>query len=80
MLLAKPNDIHSATAWRRVPHRQRLSPVDALRLQRRLDQQEQPLLVAVSAEMRRDPSQRSFLTNLEMRDRARAQRVGALSV
>ena len=69
LLLAKPNDIHSVlTAWRRVPHRQRLSPVDALRLQRRLDQQEQPLLVAVSAEMRRDPSQRSFLTNLEMRD------------
>ena len=69
LLLAKPNDIHSVlTAWRRVPHRQRLSPVDALRLQRRLDQKEQSLLVAVSAEMHLDPRQSPLLDSLEMRD------------
>ena len=49
MLLAQQNDVHSVlTAWRRVPHRQRLFPVDAQRLQRRLDQSDQPLLVAVT--------------------------------
>ncbi|WP_186500876.1 sugar transferase [Synechococcus sp. A15-60] len=81
LLLAQPNDIHTVlTAWRRVPHRQRLSPVDALRLQRRLDQPEQPLLVAVSAELRRDPSQRALLESLEMRDPRVVRSVSVLSL
>ena len=69
LLLVQPNDIHTVlTAWRRVPHRQRLTPVDALGLQRRLDQKEQSLLVAVSAEMHLDPRQSPLLDSLEMRD------------
>ena len=69
LLLAQRDEIHTVlTAWRRVSHRQRLVPVDALRLQRRLDQPEQPLLVALSAEVRRDPTQRPLLQTLEMRD------------
>ena len=47
LLLAQQNEINAIlTAWQRVSHRQRLSPVDAPRLQRRLDEQEQPLLVS----------------------------------
>ena len=69
LLLAQQNEIPTVlAAWKRVPHRQRLSPVDALRLQGRLEQPEQPLLVAVSAEMRRDSNQCSLLESLEMRD------------
>ena len=69
LLLAQQNEIPTVlAAWQRVPHRQRLSPVDALRLQGRLEQPEQPLLVAVSSEMRRDSSQRLLLESLEMRD------------
>ncbi len=69
LLLAQQNEINAVLmAWQRVPHRQRLSPVDALRLQGRLDQQEQPLLVAVSPVCQREPSHRSLLKKLEMHD------------
>ena len=69
LLLAQPNETHAVlTAWRRVAHRQRLLPVDALRLQRRLDQPEQPLLVAVSAELRRDATKSELIESLEMSD------------
>ena len=69
LLLAQQHEIPAVlAAWQRVPHRQRLSPVDALRLQGRLEQPEQSLLVAVSSEMRRDSNQRSLLESLEMRD------------
>ena len=69
LLLAQQNETHAVlNAWQRVSHRQRLSPVDAPRLQRRLDQKEQPLLVAVSDDMRSDLSQQPLLESLEMRD------------
>ena len=81
LLLAQRDEIHTVlTAWRRVPHRQRLVPVDALRLQRRLDQPEQPLLVALSAEMRRDPTQRPLLQTLEMRDPRVVRTMSVLSL
>ena len=81
LLLAQQSELHSMLkAWQRVPHRQRLSPVDALRLQRRLDQPEQPLLVAVSAAVRRDPSQLSLLESLEMRDPRLVRSVSVLSL
>ena len=81
LLLAHQNEIPAVlTSWQRIPHRQRLSPVDALRLQGRLEQPEQPLLVAVSSEMRRDPSQRSLLENLEMRDPRLVRSVSVLSL
>ena len=80
-LLAQQHEIPTVlAAWQRIPHRQRLSPVDALRLQGRLEQPEQPLLVAVSSEMRRDPSQRSLLENLEMRDPRLVRSVSVLSL
>ena len=80
-LLAQQHEIPTVlAAWQRIPHRQRLSPVDAWRLQGRLEQPEQPLLVAVSSEMRRDPSQRSLLENLEMRDPRLVRSVSVLSL
>jgi len=81
LLLAQQNELHSVLkAWQRVPHRQRLSPVDELRLQRRLDQPEQPLLVAVSAAVFRDPSQLLLLESLEMRDPRLVRSVSVLSL
>ena len=81
LLLAKQNEIPAVlTAWQRVLHRQRLSPVDSLRLQGRLEQPEQPLLVAVTSEMRRDSNQRSLLESLEMRDPRVVRSVSVLSL
>ena len=81
MLLAQQNDVHSVlTAWRRVPHRQRLFPVDAQRLQRRLDHSDQPLLVAVTEEVRRDPMQHLLLESLDMRDPRVVRSVSVLSL
>ena len=81
MLLAQQNDVHSVlTAWRRVPHRQRLFPVDAQRLQRRLDQSDQPLLVAVTEEVRRDPMQYLLLESLDMCDPRVVRCVSVLSL
>jgi len=81
LLLAQQNEIPTVlTAWQRIPHRQRLSPVDALRLRGRLEQPEQPLLVAVTSEMRRDSSQRSLLESLEMRDPRVVRSVSVLSL
>ena len=81
LLLAKQSESPTLlAAWQRVPHRQRLSPVDALRLQGRLEQPEQPLLVAVSSEMRCDSSQRLLLESLEMRDPRVVRSVSVLSL
>ena len=81
LLLAQRDEIHTVlTAWRRVPHRLRLSPVDASRLKRRLEQQEQPLLVAVSAGFRRDQSMSSLLEGLEMSDPRLLRSMSVLSL
>ena len=81
LLLAQQIEIHAVlTAWRRVPHRQHLYPVDELRLQRRLDKPAQPLLVAVSAGVRRDPSKRPLLESLEVRDPRDVRIVSVLSL
>ncbi len=81
LLLAQQNEIPTVlTAWQRVPHRQRLFPVDALRLQGRLEQLEQSLLVAVSSEMRRDLNQRMLMENLEMCDPRIVRTVSVLSL
>ena len=81
LLLAQQKEIHTVlTVWQRIPHRQRLLPVDASRLQRRLDQSEQPLLVAVSSEVCRDPGYYSLLKTLEMRDPRVVRSVSVLSL
>ena len=80
-LLAQQNEIPKVlSAWQRIPHRQRLTPVDALRLQRRMDKSEHSLLVAVSLEVRRDPTQRLLLENLDIRDPRVVRTVSVLSL
>lgn len=69
LLLANRDEIQAVlTAWRRVPHRQRLMPVSATGLQRRLNQPEQPLLVAISSSIRSDAAASPVLNNLEICD------------
>ena len=69
LLLAQPDEVNRVLeAWSRVSHRQRLIPVDLLRLHKRLDQPENPLLVAVSSDLRQDTSYRSILERLETSD------------
>lgn len=81
LLLAQQHEIHTVlTAWQRIPHRQRLFPVDAFRLEGRLEQPEQPLLVSVTSEMRRDSSRRSLLERLEMCDPRVVRSVSVLSL
>lgn len=81
LLLAQRDEIQTVlTAWQRVQHRQRLSPIDAPRLKRRLDQQEQPLLVAVSADVRRDQGMSSLLEGLEMSDPRLVRSMSVLSL
>ena len=81
LLLAHQAETNAVlSAWRRVPHLQRLLPVDAMRLQRRLDQPDKPLLIVVSAEMRHDPSHSLLLESLEMRDPRIVRSVSVLSL
>ena len=69
LLFAQQEDIPSVLkAWRRVAHISRLTPVDASRLQRRLDNVYQPLVVAVSPEVLHDSRKRSLLESIETRD------------
>ena len=80
-LLARPNEIPTIlSAWRRVPHSTRLSPVDVSSLQRLLEQLNQPMLVAVGAEFRRDSTYSALLEGLEMRDPRVARSVSVLSL
>ena len=69
LLLAKRDEIQTVlTAWRRIPHRQRLMPVSETELQRRLDQPEQPLLVAISSSVCSDSAANPVLDKLEICD------------
>ena len=64
-------------AWRRVHNRQALYPVDANLLARKLDQADEPYLVALSQGVLEDAALRPLLTSLEM---GNSRQVHALSV
>ena len=69
LLLAQPDEIQAVlTAWKRVTHRLRLTPFDARRLQRRIDDPDQSFLVAFSPSVRRDQVLKPILDSLEMCD------------
>ena len=69
LLLANRDEIQTVLkVWRRIPHRQPLMPVSARGLQRRLDQSEQPLLVAISSSVRSDSAANPVLNRLEICD------------
>ena len=55
-------------AWRRVPHRQSLCPVNSSELAYLLDRASDQIFVAISPLVRLDPSYRTLLSRLEMTD------------
>ncbi len=69
LLLAAPEELDTVLrAWRRVPQRQRLLPVQAPELKQQLDRADESMLVALSPAVRSDPLLRPLLIDLEMRD------------
>ena len=78
LLLAQPQELDMVMqAWRRVPQRYGLRPVDPGALAQQLDDSEVPLLVALTQAVRQDPELRPLLARLEICD---PQHVRALSV
>ena len=81
LLLAQPQELESVMrAWRRVPQRQQLRPVDATTLGQQLDQAKEPILLAISQAVRQDPALRSLLASLETRDPRQVRVISVLSL
>ena len=81
LLFAQESEVNTVlTAWRRVPRHHRLSSVDYSYLQRLLERPDQPLLVAVSSDVRRDSSNRLVLETLEVCDPRLVRSVSVLSL
>ena len=69
VLLAEEKEVRTVlTAWKRVPQRQLLSPINASSLEELLDHADQPLLVAFSSKVRSDSQLSPLLDSLETRD------------
>ena len=68
-LLAKSDEVKSVMqAWKRVPERQRLWPIQPEVLFERMNQMEEPLLLAISPALRQDPELRPLLDRSETTD------------
>ena len=81
LLLAKQQELDTVLeAWRRVPQRQHLRPVDSKTLVQQLDQAEEPILVALSQAVSQDPALRPLLASLEMRDPRQVRALSVLSL
>ena len=68
------------SAWRRVPHRQPLHPVDPPSLSNQLNQTRDPILVALSQSVRKNHALRPLLTRLEMSDSRQVHSLSVLSL
>ena len=81
LLLAHPKELKTVLeAWRRVPHRQRLHPVNAVDLTQLLDQAQEPILLALTNAVRQDPELRTLLVGLEMCDPRQVRALSVLSL
>ena len=81
LLLAKPHELDSVLlAWQRVPQHQLLLPVEPPALAQRLENSEEPILVALSQAVRHDQSLRPLLASLEMRDPPKVRALSVLSL
>ena len=81
LLLAQSQELETLLgAWRRVPQRQRLHPVDPPTLAAQLDQSDRPFLVALSQGVSQDPELRPLLASLEMRDSQQVRALSALTL
>ena len=67
-------------AWRRVPQRQVLRPLDAGNLAFEFTKSDEPLMVAISQGVSHDPSLRSFLSYLESSDPRHVRSLSVLSL
>ena len=77
-LLANPQELKTILdAWRRVPQRKCLRPVEPMALGQLFDQAEEPILVALSLAVLQDPALLPLLSDMEMRD---SRQVHSLSV
>lgn len=80
-LLAQPQELAVVLkAWRRVPQRQRLRLIQSNALARKLDDSEEPILLAISPATRQDPSLYDLLARLEMRDPNQVRILSVLSL
>ena len=69
LLFAQQHELENLLkAWRRVPQRLHLCPVNSFQLSEKLNSSREPLLVVLSKGVRQDPSLRSLLAKLELFD------------
>ena len=81
LLLAHPHELDSVlNAWCRVPHRFSLEPVSPSDLAQHLDQYDQPILLALSQSVSKDPLMRSLLASLETRDPRQVRILSVISL
>ena len=81
LLLAQSHETEGVLrAWRRVPQRQRLCPVEARALEQQLDLAKEPIWIALSQGVLQDPALRTLLTTLEMRDPRQVRALSVLSL
>ena len=81
LLLAEPWEIQSVIeAWKRVPHRHRLFPVDIHRLHKRINDLSCPVLLAFSSSVRQDQVMKPILDSLEMCDPRQLRSVSLASL
>ena len=81
LLVAQPQELEVVLrAWRSVPHRQRLRPVQATSLPHHLDRAEEPIVVVLSHSVCQNPEFRPLLASLEMRDPRQVRVLSVLSL
>ena len=81
LLLAQPHELKTVLgAWHRVPHPQRLRPVEANALVKQLDQAQESILLALSHAVRQDHALRLLLADVEKCDPRQVRALSVLSL
>ena len=81
ILFANVNEFEDILfAWHRVPHRQKLHPVDSFQLEHQLHQTNEPILVALSSSVYQDAALRPLISSLEMRTCSHVNAISVLSL
>ena len=81
LLTVQPQELETVLgAWRRVPQRYRLHPVDAENLAQQLEQAQEPILLALSQAVRQDPELQTLIACLETHDPRQVRALSVLSL
>ena len=81
ILLAQPYELEAVlSAWRRVPNRHFLLPVELSAFAQQFESADEPILIAITESVRRDPSFHQLLSSLEMRDPRQLRVLSLLSL